>query len=218
MAINTLPEIVNLLKDTLLADAQVMELEIPESEDRAFAIQINPDNGYAAWDLMYCQIAITGRYPVIVQADSYYPVMTNDGKYEMLLKNWEEGTRDSDFFSRTYYEEDRNREGGVAPNQIIERSKSFDVDKYIEAEDEEFLLWQFNEEEIEDILIGEIESLEEKYGKAPEIEEMLAALGLTDKELGVTITGEDIHEEKLERWLFEWELANGDYEKAALLD
>jgi Domain of unknown function (DUF4253) len=216
MAINTLPEIVDLLKDTFLADAQVLELEIPESKDRAFAIQINPENGYAAWNLMYSQIDKTGRYPVIVRADSYYPVMTDDGKYEMLLKNWEDGTRNSTFFSRTYYEEDRNRAGGIAPSQIIERSKSFDVDKYIAAEDEDFLLWQFDEEEIEDILIGEIESLEEKYGKAPEIEEFLQALGLSDKELGATLTGEDINEEKLERWLFEWELASGDYEKAII--
>jgi hypothetical protein len=218
MALNTLPEIVDLLKDTFLADAQVMELEIPESEDRAFAIQINPDNGYAAWDLMYSQIAKTGRYPVIVNASNYYPVILGDGKIEMLSRNWEESIRTGDFFSRIYYQEDRNRENGVAPSRIIERSKSFDVDRYIEAEDEDFLLWQFNEEEIEDILIGAIESLEEKYGKAPKIEELLEALGLSDKELGINLTGEDVHEEKLERWLFEWELANGDYEKASSYD
>jgi hypothetical protein len=215
MMINTLPEIVDLLKDTLLADAQVMELEIPESEDRAFAIRINSDNGYAAWDLMYSQIAKTGRYPIIVTASNYYPVIVDDGKIEMLSRNWEESIIAADFFNRFGYEEEQNREGGITPSQIIERSKSFDVDKYIEAEDEEFLLWQFNEEEIEDILIGEIESLEEKYDKAPKMEELLQVLGLTDKELGVTIIGEDIHEEKLERWLFEWELANGDYEKAS---
>jgi Domain of unknown function (DUF4253) len=215
MAINTLPEIVDLLKDTLLADTQVMELEIPESEDRAFAIQINSDNGYAAWDLMYSQIARTGRYPVIVKASNYYPVIVDDGKVEMLSRNWEESIIAADFFSRFYYKEEQNKEGGVGPNQIIERSKSFDVDKYIEDKDEDFLLWQFDEEEIEDILVGEIENLEEKYGKAPTIEELLQALGLSDKELGVTLTGEDVHEEKLERWLFEWELANGDYEKAS---
>ena len=43
MAFNTLPEIVNFLKYTFLSEATVAELEIPESNECAIAIDIQCD-------------------------------------------------------------------------------------------------------------------------------------------------------------------------------
>jgi hypothetical protein len=217
MSLNTIPEIVEILRDTILSNAEVIELEIPESVDLAFAVEINPNNGCAAWDLLYSQIPKTGRYPVIVQVGNYYPVIVSGDTVETLPENWTKSISSADLFNRYSYEQEdyvRINKTGTSPQSIIERAKSFDLEKYIEAQDEEFLLWQFDEEEIEDILVSAVESIEEKHGNAPEIDELLKALGLSDRELGVSITGEDVHEEKFERWLFEWELANGNYEKA----
>ena len=45
MMIDTRSEILTLLRGTMLSDAKVIELEIPESQERAFAIEIRPDNG-----------------------------------------------------------------------------------------------------------------------------------------------------------------------------
>lgn len=61
--IDTINEIVVLLENTLLAGSQVIELEIPESADRALAIEINPENGIAAWKLMRSLLDRTQRHP-----------------------------------------------------------------------------------------------------------------------------------------------------------
>jgi hypothetical protein len=202
MSIDTLSEIVALLEGTILATSKAIELPIPQSQSTAFAIEVDADNACAAWDLMRSKIDITGRYPVIVSDYSSSP------------PDWEESMWDMNLFGRWSYGEEASKEEGIAPQQIVERSKSFDVDGYLAAEDDEFFLWQFDEEEIEDILMCSVEKLEERYGKAPKVEEILDALGLANRKLGVDISGEDIHEVKLERWLFEWELANVDDDRA----
>jgi hypothetical protein len=72
--ISTLQELVPLLENTILAAAKVITIDIPESGDRAFAIQINPENGIEAWNLLRSLLDITKCYPVIVCNQEGFPI------------------------------------------------------------------------------------------------------------------------------------------------
>jgi hypothetical protein len=178
----TLAEVIDFLKNTLLSDAKVIELEIPESTERAIAIQIDRDNAIAAWELMQSKIGITGRYPVIV-ADAEYPKASED---------WGKSMQKSNFFSRVSFDRPSD------PISIIERSRNFNVDKLVEEYDDEFYEQFDDQEEIDELLQNQLDWMEEEIGKAP-----------TLAEVGVSVTGKGIHEDrKFQRWLFEWQLAN----------
>ena len=199
MALNTLSEIVYLLKDTFLSEAKVIELEIPESTECAFAIQINPDNAIEAWNLIHSRIAEIGKYPVIVC----------DSEYSTTAIDWERSMRNSDFFSRSYYEAEQYEKEikyQIDPKSIITRSKSFDIDKYID-ESEDFSEY-YNKEENLQFLQKELDFTEESFGKAPKLQE-----------IGIPITEEGKHEYiNFQRWLFGWEIANCGYKQEFVLN
>jgi hypothetical protein len=185
--ITTIQELTPLLDNTLLADAKVIALDIPDSSDRAFAIQINSDNGIEAWELMKSLLDQTKCYPVIVQGIEFPP----------MSEDCEDGMRNRDFFSRWWYQQEVNgmEDRTVDIQSIISRSKIFDVDKCIE-EDDDYFWEQFEDEERAEFLMGNIDEIRERYGNAPTLDQ-----------LQLIVTGDGEHEAiNLERWLFNWEI------------
>jgi Domain of unknown function (DUF4253) len=194
--ITTIQELSLLLGNTLLAQAKVISLDIPQSDAQAFAIQIHPENGIEAWELMRSLIVQTKCYPVIVDSQEY-PSTSED---------WEQSMRGSNFFSRWYYEEEVNgrEDQAVDIQSIIARSQLFDIDQFIE-EDEDYFWDQFEDEERSEMLMGFIDKIRERYGSAPTLDQ-----------LKLIVTGDGDHESiKLEKWLFEWEISHFDHDKVA---
>jgi hypothetical protein len=194
--ISTLQELVPLLENTILADAKVITIDIPESGDRAFAIQINPENGIEAWNLLRSLLDITKCYPVIIEGVEFPPT-----DYEDRMQN-------KDLFPRWWYEQEVNgrEDKAVDIKSIISRSKTFDVDKCIEDDDDYF--WeQFEDEERAEFLMGEITCIKERYGIAPTLDQ-----------LQLIVTGDGEHEAlNLEKWLFEWEIDHNPLDQVVAL-
>lgn len=76
--LTTVPEILQLLENTILAEAKVITIDIPEYSDRAFAIKISSDNGMEAWNLMRSMLDITKCYPVIIEGVEFPPTDYED--------------------------------------------------------------------------------------------------------------------------------------------
>jgi hypothetical protein len=198
--IDTIIEIVGLLENTLLAGSKVIDLEIPGSIDRALAIEINPENGIAAWKLMRSLLDRTKRYPVIVDSC----------EYPSTSKDWETSMRRSDLFRRSDYEEEVKGEEDTStdPESIIARSMMFDIDTCIRDDANNF--WEpFDDEERDEFLQGKLDDIQEYFGDAPALEQVRQ----------IVIAYGAFNEINLERWLFQWELDNfGDRETIDLED
>jgi len=194
--INTTQELIPLLQNTLLAEAKVISLDIPESSDRAFAIQINSENGMEAWNLMRSLLDITKCYPVIVEGIEFPPT------------DCEDTMRNGDFFSRWWYEQEVEgmEDQTVGIESVISRSKIFDLDKCIEEDD--YYFWeQFEDEEREEMLMIQIDRIRERYGIAPTLDQ-----------LKLIVTGDGEHEDlNLEKWLFEWAIEHNSLEKVTAI-
>jgi hypothetical protein len=191
--IDTMSELLAIMENTLLEGSKVIELEIPESVSRAFAIEIDPGNGFAAWTLMRSYLNRTQRYPVIV-FESEYPTSSDD---------WETSIHNSNLFCRSGYEfeitEDENNGDATDPKSVIAKSQSFNIDKYIEDDEADFL-GALGDEEREEFLEIRIDRIQEQFGEAPTLEQLKEVL-----------TGDGIHQDiESERWLLQWELEHFD--------
>lgn len=63
--INSVEEISQLLVGTELETSSKVELYIPESTKRAFAIKVKPESRFDAWRLLRALLDETQRYPVL---------------------------------------------------------------------------------------------------------------------------------------------------------
>jgi len=194
--ITTTQELTSLLENTILAEAKIISLDIPESSDRAFAIQINPDNGMEVWNLMRSLLDTTKCYPVIIEGVEFPPT------------DYEDPMQNKDLFPRWWYEQEVSgrEDKAVDITSIISRSKTFDVDKCIEDDDDYF--WeQFEDEEREEMLMIQIDRIRERYGIAPTLDQ-----------LKLIVTGDGEHEDlNLEKWLFEWAIEHNSLEKVTAI-
>jgi hypothetical protein len=194
--ITTVQELLPLLENTILADTKVITIDIPEYCDRAFAIKITSDNGMDAWNLMRSMLDITKCYPVIIEGVEFPPT------------DYEDPMQNKDLFPRWWYEQEVNgrEDKAVDIKSIISRSKTFDVDKCIEDDDDYF--WeQFEDEERAETLMGEINEIKQRYGIAPTLDQ-----------LQLIVTGDGEHEAiNLERWLFEWEIEHNPLDRVVAL-
>jgi Domain of unknown function (DUF4253) len=195
--ITTIQELISLLQDTLLAEAKIITLDIPESINQAFVIQISPDNGIESWNLMRSLLNQTKCYPVIVSSQEY-PHTSED---------WEQSMLSSNFFSRCFFEEEVNGRDDKAVDiqNIIARSHLFDIEQFMEEDDDYF--WdQFEDEERAEMLMVQIDDIRERYGSAPTLDQL--------KEI---VTGDGENKSlNLEKWVFEWEISHFEDEKVAI--
>ncbi len=82
---NTVEAVSNLLQGSFLADCEIRQLTIDQSDQFAFAIQVEPVEALEAWNLLRSHLEQTKRYPLLSYA-------------------WGGG---NDFFSRFYYQEEQ---------------------------------------------------------------------------------------------------------------
>jgi hypothetical protein len=129
--IDSLQEVNNLLEKTVLRGQRVIQLEIPQSSDFAFAIEVDRKNGIAAWNLMRANLDNTQRWPILV----------SPGRYpDFSSETWEQQVIESNFFSRWEYEQEAKQRDhqDVSPKSIIARSQSFETDVFFENCDDCF--------------------------------------------------------------------------------
>jgi hypothetical protein len=109
--LNTVESISKLLEGSFLADQELHQLEIDESDQIAFLINVESAKALEAWQLMRSLLGQTKRYPII----SY-------------------GWASDDFFSRFYYkyEDFDTKIYDTSPESIISQVPMIDLEKFLE--------------------------------------------------------------------------------------
>lgn len=186
--INSLEEISKLLVGTELETSSKVELYIPESTKRAFAIKVKPENRFDAWRLLRALLDETQRYPVLAGVGFF----TSD--------TWAEKILDENMFSRQEFqcESECLNGGSSSPEAFIKRAKTVDVKQRLEQQQQ----------------TGYILSLEEKINI--ELNRTLARFGIAPaRETIPTFPSEPTDAIlRFEEWLFAWELEHLDPEVA----
>lgn len=178
--IDTIEPITSLVQGTCLAGKQIMQLEIPETSDRAFALEVDLANGLDAWRVMRNYLDETKRYPVLVTC------------WINSSTNWEQNVLDSDLFSRFYFQEEAEQisERGTSPKSIIASANSVDIPNWLSDRAKFFT----------DDLAAEVDyilqDIEQRFGIAPTKSEVKALIDT--KQISTRM--------ELEKWLFMWEL------------
>jgi Domain of unknown function (DUF4253) len=108
--LNTVESISKLLEGSFLADQELHQLEIDESSQIAFLINVESAKAVEAWQLMRSLLEHTKRYPIITY-----------------------GWGSDDFFSRFYYkEEDFDvKIHNTSPESIISRVSMVDLETFL---------------------------------------------------------------------------------------
>ena len=117
----------DLLASTALTSAAVATLPILDSDELAFAIEIDSGKVLESWSVAQGLLAQTGRWPIVTTC------WTGGGNFERRLL-------EQNFFNRFEYENDAST-GDVSPRAIIAASQSVDAQQFIaslEAKDAEY--------------------------------------------------------------------------------
>ncbi len=186
--LNTSESIMNLIEGTLLEGQKVFQLEIPESSNFAFAIQVDSGKDIAAWNLMRSHLELTRRYPVLV-----YP-------WSSYLNGWEQDVTEEDFFSRWSYRQElcNSEHQNTSPETIISRVLQVELDNFLENPP------TFEEDDLDREVDYALEETEKRFGHSPK-----------KSEIGVLIQDGIITSQmELEKWLFHWELQNFNRKQA----
>lgn len=177
--IRNLDDLNAFLSATPLSGRAWRELSISGSAERAFVLAVGAggEDPLDAWKVLRDRVEDTGRWPV-------------------LAVSWMNGPEEwsgEDFFHRFPFES----EPGVAspadatPEAVIEQSRTADPDAALEANASRTLSWR----SFLEVLDEDLEGLEERIGRTPDREEVLALRSDgTLAELGA-----------YQRWILAWE-------------
>ena len=178
--LNSIESLRELLSRTFLSEADMIQLDMPMTQNVALAIAVNLENSLEAWHLLQDLLPQTQRYPVITACWS-----SNAG-------NWQKDIINEDFFSRFYFgEEYPNLD--LAPEAIIARANSMSSQELDSCLDEHA---RFNTYDLEEQILTELANTSSIFGAAPLISELQALV-----RSGQISTIVDI-----EKYLFDWEL------------
>lgn len=183
---NDIQAIASLLTGTVLESAQIIPLEIPETQAVAFAIEVNLTNYGDAWSFMRSHIDQTKRWPVVVTCWSNEP------------GNWQQSVVNDLLFSRFYFEEEVSQiDSDSSPDSFIVRAETVDREKFLaEALAKEQTINPVNS--LLEILPYSLEETQQRFGIAP-----------AKAEIESLIQNQQIRSRiELERWLFNWELTH----------
>ena len=178
--LNSIESLRELLSRTFLSEADMIQLDMPMTQNVALAIAVNLENSLEAWHLLQDLLPQTQRYPVITACWS-----SNAG-------NWQKDIINEDFFSRFYFgEEYPNLD--LAPEAIIARANSMSSQELDSCLDERA---RFNTYNLEEQILTGLANTSSIFGAAPLISELQALV-----RSGQISTIIDI-----EKYLFDWEL------------
>jgi len=181
--IRTLKELQGILDNTALKDCRSAKVPVLDTGEVALALQIHSSILESAWRVARTLLPATGRWPLVTTTWS-----GKSGTLEQLLEQ-------GDLFSRFYFEEAPNA-GDVSPRALIAASAQVDIKQFLlqlRADNEA-------EEVIDDLLEAELFLTREACQRVPTMREIKQA----------RMDGGPIHTRyQLDRWLLEWEMAQG---------
>jgi Domain of unknown function (DUF4253) len=139
--LNTIEAISNLLQGSFLEGQEIRQLEIDESDECAFAIEVPRANALDAWHLMKSYLRDIKRYPVLT-----------------------EGWGSDDYFSRFYYREEENdgKLQGISPREIIARVPMANLEAFLETRR------IARKEYLEDSIDYSLARTRERFGECPD--------------------------------------------------
>jgi Domain of unknown function (DUF4253) len=185
--IDSLDRLSELLVGTEFEFSRKIELEIPESETLAFAIEVRPETGLSkldVWKFFRALLDQTQRWPVIA------------GYGFRASEDWEKSVFQEDFFCRQEYKDygDNREDRDFAPGEIVERANLLNLNHALKQRSEEDTSNSLNEKIIE----YELWYTQDRFGIAPTKELIPSSFAAypQNPDLG------------LEKWLLDWELKN----------
>ena len=179
-AIDSLTELQALLSVSPLADRDIAELDVLDTGEKAFALEISGAEVESAWRIARELLPQTARWPVVSTF------------WSGSRTSWPEKLAAEDFFSRFYYEEAPNT-ADVSPRGLIAAAERVDPQVMLEA----LLQERDRYESVEEALEYQLEDTLSRYGSVPTAAEIANA----------ELNGSAIQTpSQLERWLLDWEL------------
>jgi hypothetical protein len=180
--VDSLASFEEILSATPLGARELVELPVLDTPERAYAMELSPDEMEEMWDVARGLVAETGRWPLIT---------TTFGDGETL----EEKLSDADLFSRSGYYGANADVDDVSPRALLAAADAVDVAAFLRRRTAE-LQRLTSVEEIE----HELERTREYCGSAPGRDDVARA----------RVDGQPITTcHQLDRWLLGWELAHG---------
>lgn len=139
--LNTIDAISQRLQGSFLDGQSIRQLEIPESNQWAFLLEIAQVNALNAWYLLRSLLKETGRYPVL-----------------------SEGWGSDDFFSRFYYREevDGGKLSASAPEAILASAPTADLEAFLVARQAS------RAEYLEDGIDFSLATVHDRFGSCPD--------------------------------------------------
>lgn len=125
-------DIKQIIKNTIIAETQIIEIKIPETATTALAMEINLDNKLEAWEIMRNLFPQTQLYPVIVAC------------WLGKTANWSNDIIDADLFCRFGYQQEpvENQNENNSIPELITKIDQINIqdflNKKIEITSEEF--------------------------------------------------------------------------------
>jgi hypothetical protein len=185
--IDSLEQLSEILVGTPFEFSTKIELEIPESQARAFAVRASPEMGLSrldAWKFFRSILDRTQRWPVIAS----YGFTDSD--------NWENLVIQENFFSRQefrYFSDIRDTKE-FSPEAIVARAKLLGLDHEIRQLSEEGEGYLSDAEIVE----YQLRYTQEQFGIAPSKETIPSSFPAYPHNFDLG----------LERWLLDWEIEN----------
>ena len=175
------------LADFGLLKPNIIELAIPGSNEKAFAIEVDVNTKYELWEHLRGLKAELGMYPVI------------SATWGGMSSSWAESVKGEDVFSRFYYSEESPGED-TSPLNIITKSKGTIHESILEEHNKIY------SEEIVDSISYYIDGLKLSFGKAPFEQEVLDQMA----------RGEIKDYFSLNKWFFDWSIKEIGLEKLSM--
>lgn len=169
------------LQGTPLAGKNLVRLDVPQTGDEAWAIEVDQRNALPAWQLLRSRVAETGRWPVLVAS------------WSGPIGDWSTSIARDNLFNRWPFEQELGRSSS-APRDIIEESKAV-------TELDKVLLKRAGSDgdDAEEAIDDSLDETRARVGRTPDLAEIEKLIG----------EGSIASRADLERWLFRWELRNG---------
>lgn len=178
--IESTDELREILAGTFLARSRIAVATVEDTQENVFAIEV-PADPVRAWAHMRGLLGNTGRWPVLTLL------------HTARADSWEKQIRDADLFSRYYFRDERKEDRrGDSPDAVLHAAEGLDVSRVFRGFREDSSIT------LEEYLEVTLEGTQGLFGMAPPVSNPAAFL----REHALRT------QESIERWFFEWEIAN----------
>ena len=166
--IESLPKLAEILATTPLANQQLAEVEILDTGENAFVVEVNSANALESWQILQELKTSIGRAPILV------------AEFE-TGKNWQQSVKKSqtEIFSRFPYEfelnNSRHTDQEISPQAIINRAKTLDLASVLESYSQREEAYS-SSEQLQEEIEREVDFTQQNYGIAPTVSEVVNAL------------------------------------------